>query len=314
MFDLGGPSFTLDAACRSALVAIHEATVHLRARQCDVALAGGVYLNLTPDNLVGFSRIGAISPSSACRPFDARADGFVMGEGVGVVVLKRYEDAVAAGDRVYAVIKGSGCNNDGRGEGPMTPRPEGQMEAMARAHREVEWPIESIGFVETHGTATVVGDVVEVGALKSFWNKKAGKALTQPNCYLSSIKANIGHTMSAAGVAGFIKATLVLHHKTVVPQPSVEQVNPKLELEHSPFKLASQATPWVMPAGQPRRAAVSSFGFGGTNAHVLLEEEAPDRSVVAEERKELFLVSAPTAGTAVPASAGTRERRGRMVA
>jgi 8-amino-7-oxononanoate synthase len=294
VFDLGGPSFTMDAACSSALVAIHEATVHLRARQCDVALAGGVYLNLTPDNLVGFSRIGAISPSSACRPFDARADGFVMGEGVGVVVLKRYEDAVAAGDRIYAVIKGSGCNNDGRGDGPMTPRPEGQMEAMARAHREVEWPIESIGFVETHGTATTVGDVVEVGALKSFWNRKAGKPLATQSCYLSSIKANIGHTMSAAGVAGFIKATLVLHHKTVVPQPSVEQPNPKLELETSPFKLASQATPWVAPANHPRRAAVSSFGFGGTNAHVLLEETPA--AVEAEETSgaRLFVLSAQT--------------------
>ncbi len=200
VFDLGGPSFTLDAACSSALVAIHEATVHLRAGQCDVALAGGVYLNLTPDNLVGFSRIGAISPSSACRPFDARADGFVMGEGVGVVVLKRYEDAVAAGDRIYAVIKGSGCNNDGRGEGPMTPRPEGQMAAMARAHREVDWPIESIGFVETHGTATVVGDVVEVGALKSFWNQKAGHALTDPQIATSrpSRPTSVTTSMSAA--------------------------------------------------------------------------------------------------------------------
>ncbi len=291
VFDLGGPSFTLDAACSSALVAIHEATVHLRAKQCDVALAGGVYLNLTPDNLVGFSRIGAISPSSACRPFDAKADGFVMGEGVGVVVLKRYADAIADGDRIYAVIKGSGCNNDGRGEGPMTPRPEGQMEAMARAHREVQWPIESIGFVETHGTATTVGDVVEVGALKQFWNKKAGRELATQSCYLSSIKANIGHTMSAAGVAGFIKAALVLHHKTIPPQPAVQELNPKLELNRSPFRLASQPTPWERN-GHPRRAAVSSFGFGGTNAHVLIEE-APE-TVPAAETAQLFVLSAPT--------------------
>ncbi|MBL8957036.1 MAG: aminotransferase class I/II-fold pyridoxal phosphate-dependent enzyme [Myxococcaceae bacterium] len=291
VFDLGGPSFTLDAACSSALVAIHEATVHLRANQCDVALAGGVYLNLTPDNLVGFSRIGAISPSSACRPFDAKADGFVMGEGVGVVVLKRYADAVADGDRIYAVIKGSGCNNDGRGEGPMTPRPEGQMEAMARAHKDVAWPIESIGYVETHGTATTVGDVVEVGALKSFWNKKAGSELTKPSCYLSSIKSNIGHTMSAAGVAGFIKAALVLHHKTIPPQPAVQELNPKLELNRSPFKLSTAAIPFEKN-GTPRRAAVSSFGFGGTNAHVLLEE-GPEAAQVADA-PQLFVLSAPT--------------------
>src|SRR5205085_9780941 len=143
-----------------------------------------------PDNLVGFSRIGAISPSSACRPFDAKADGFVMGEGVGVVVLKRYADAVADGDRIYAVIKGSGCNNDGRGEGPMTPRPEGQMEAMWRAHSDADFPVESISYVETHGTATTVGDVVEVGALKHFFNERAGKALEDPFCNLGSIKGN----------------------------------------------------------------------------------------------------------------------------
>ena len=183
VFDLSGPSFTLDAACSSALVAIHEAVVHLRANQCSVALAGGVYLNLTPDNLVGFARIGAISPTGACRPFDAKADGFVMGEGVGVVVLKRLDDARRDGDRVYAVIKGSGCNNDGRGEGPMTPRAEGQIDAMRRAHDDAGLPIESIGFVETHGTATTVGDVVEVGALKSFFEQRSEKPVTAPFAY-----------------------------------------------------------------------------------------------------------------------------------
>ncbi|MFT3840497.1 MAG: aminotransferase class I/II-fold pyridoxal phosphate-dependent enzyme [Myxococcaceae bacterium] len=304
-FDFGGPSFTIDAACSSALVAIHEAAVNLRAGQCNVAFAGGVYLNLHPDNLVGFSRIGAISPTGICRPFDARADGFVMGEGVGVVVLKRFEDAKRDGDRIYAVIKGSGCNNDGRGEGPMTPRPEGQMEAMSRAHRQTDFPVESIGLVETHGTATTVGDVVEVGALKRFFEERAGHQLGEPYCYLSSIKANVGHTMSAAGVAGFIKATLALYHRTIPPQPSCEELNPKLELEHSPFKIAREATPWNSKG--PRRAAVSSFGFGGTNAHVLLEEGAPVNPLLTGEGREraalrgevtqpeLFLLSAPNA-------------------
>jgi acyl transferase domain-containing protein/7-keto-8-aminopelargonate synthetase-like enzyme len=291
-FDLNGPAMSIDAACSSALVAIHEAVVNLRARQVNLALAGGVYLNLNPDNLVGFSRIGAISPSGACRPFDARADGFVMGEGVGLVALKRLEDALADGDRIYAVLRGTGCNNDGRGEGPMTPRPEGQRDAMWRAHQDVDFPVESIGYVETHGTATTVGDVVEVGALKHFFGEKAGRALTQPHCALGSIKGNIGHTMSAAGVAGFIKTCLALYHRTIPPQPACDELNPKLELERSPFRVPRRPEAWAAAPGQRRRAAVSSFGFGGTNAHVLLEE-AP--AVAAPpEREELFLLSAPT--------------------
>jgi acyl transferase domain-containing protein/7-keto-8-aminopelargonate synthetase-like enzyme len=290
-FDLGGPSWSMDAACSSALVAIHEAVLNLRAGQCTVAFAGGVYLNLQPDNLIGFSRIGAISPSGVCRPFDARADGFVMGEGVGMVMLKKLEDARRDGDRIWAVIKGSGCNNDGRGEGPMTPRPEGQIAAMARAHRDADFPVDTIGFVETHGTATTVGDATEVGALKSFFQQRAGKPLDQPYCYLSSIKANIGHTMSAAGVAGFIKAALVLHHRTIPPQPSCEELNPRLELERSPFQIAQSATEWKSPAHHPRRAAVSSFGFGGTNAHLLLEESSEPRAAL-DELPQLFLLSA----------------------
>lgn len=288
-FDLNGPALSIDAACSSALVAIHEAVINLRARQCNVALAGGVYLNLNPDNLIGFSRIGAISPSGVCRPFDERADGFVMGEGVGMVVLKRLEDAQRDGDRIYAVLKGSGCNNDGRGEGPMTPRPEGQRDAMWRAHEGVDFPVETISYVETHGTATTVGDVVEVGALKHFFNERAGKALEAPYCNLGSIKGNIGHTMSAAGVAGFIKTCLMLHHGVIPPQPSAEQLNPKLDLPHSPFLVAQEAKPWNVPV---RRAAVSSFGFGGTNAHVLLEQ-APEVREARSEGPSLILLSAP---------------------
>ena len=290
-FDLNGPAMSIDAACSSALVAIHEATINLRARQCNVAIAGGVYLNLNPDNLIGFSRIGAISPSGVCRPFDARADGFVMGEGVGLVVLKRLEDAQRDGDRIYAVLKGTGCNNDGRGEGPMTPRPEGQREAMWRAHADVDFPVESISYVETHGTATTVGDVVEVGALKHFFNERAGKTLSQPFCNLGSIKANVGHTMSAAGAAGFIKTCLMLHHGVIPPQPSAEQLNPKLDLEHSPFMVAAEARAWNVPV---RRAAVSSFGFGGTNAHVLLEQAPVVEAAKQTEGPSLFLLSAPT--------------------
>lgn len=295
-FDLSGPAMQIDAACSSALVAIHEAAVNLRAGVVNLAVAGGVYLNLGPDNLIGFSRIGAISPSGACRPFDAKADGFVMGEGVGVVILKRLDDALRDGDRIYAVIKGSGCNNDGRGEGPMTPRPEGQKDAMRRAHEHLDFGVDSISYVETHGTATTVGDVVEVGALRQFFSERLGKPVDEPYCWLGSIKANVGHTMSAAGVAGFIKTCLMMHHGVIPPQPAVEELNPKLDLPSSPFKLANAAVPWTTKAGQPRRAAVSSFGFGGTNAHVVVEQ-APKKPATVDTAAlgpELVLLSAPT--------------------
>lgn len=293
-FDLSGPAMQIDAACSSALVAIHEAVVNLRAGVCNMAVAGGVYLNLGPDNLVGFSRIGAISPSGACRPFDAKADGFVMGEGVGVVILKRLDEALRDGDRVYAVIKGTGCNNDGRGEGPMTPRPEGQKDAMRRAHAQLDFGVDTITYVETHGTATTVGDVVEVGALRQFFSERLGKPVDEQYCWLGSIKANVGHTMSAAGVAGFIKTCLMMHHGVIPPQPAIEELNPKLDLPSSPFKLSNIATPWTTKPGVPRRAAVSSFGFGGTNAHVVIQEPAKPVVTVAKQEPQLVLLSAPT--------------------
>lgn len=199
-FDLSGPAMQIDAACSSALVAIHEAVVNLRAGVVNMAVAGGVYLNLGPDNLIGFSRIGAISPSGACRPFDAKADGFVMGEGVGVVILKRLEDALKDGDRVYAVIRGSGCNNDGRGEGPMTPRPEGQKDAMRRAHAGLDFGVDAITYVETHGTATTVGDVVEVGALRQFFAERLGKPVDEQYCWLGSIKM-MSHWLITEGMS-----------------------------------------------------------------------------------------------------------------
>ncbi len=284
-WNLGGPAFALDAACSSALVATHQAVVNLRAGEIDCAIAGGVYLNLLPDNLVGFSRIGAISRAGECRPFDASADGFVMGEGVGVAILKRMDDALRDGDRVYAVIRGSGCNNDGRSEGPMTPRQGGQLEALRLAYQDAGFPATTLGLIEAHGTATTVGDVVEVGALRSLFEEMGWSSRDGARTALGSVKANIGHTMSAAGAAGLLKATLALHTKTLPPQPSVEVENPKLLLaqpggETGPFFLPRTAQPWEASRA-PRRAAVSSFGFGGTNAHLVLEEApaAAQRSV-----------------------------------
>jgi 8-amino-7-oxononanoate synthase len=262
-FDLGGASLVVDAACASALLALHEAVAHLRAGHCDLAIAGGVYLNLVPDNLVAFSRIGAVSPRGACRPFDRRADGFVLGEGAGVVVLKRLADAVAAGDGVYAVIRGIGCSNDGRAEGPMTPRLGGQVASLRRAYRDADVDPATVGFVECHGTATPAGDAVELAALREVFGQDA-------SAQVSSVKANIGHTMSAAGIAGLIKAVLVLRHGTVPPQVGCDEPDPAL----GTFRISRAVQPWTVSSDALRRAGVSSFGFGGTNVHVVLEEAA----------------------------------------
>src|SRR6184192_1803707 len=270
-WDLHGPALSVDAACSSALVAAQQAIVNLRAGQIDLALAGGVYLNLLPDNLVGFSRIGAISRKGECRPFDAGADGFVMGEGAGVVVLKRLDDAVRDGDRIYAVVKGASANNDGRSEGPMTPRQGGQLEALRMAYRDAAISPTSIGYLEAHGTATTVGDVVEVGALRQLFDEAGWTAGGGIRTALGSVKANIGHTMSASGIAGLIKTALALHHGKLPPQPGVAEENAKLELGAGPFFLPRAETPWERN-GRPRRAGVSSFGFGGTNVHLVLEE------------------------------------------
>ena len=317
-WDLGGPSYSLDAACSSALVATQQAIVNLRAGQIDVAIAGGVYLNLLPDNLVGFSRIGAISRKGECRPFDAEADGFVMGEGAGAVILKRLADAQRDGDRIYAVIKGAGCNNDGRGEGPMTPRQGGQLAALRLAYADAGVPASSVGYLEAHGTATTVGDVVEVGALRQVFEEQGWTPRHGARTALGSVKANIGHTMSAAGIAGLIKAALALHHRTLPPQPSVREENQKLGLASEgaaagPFFLPHAPLPWAR-GEHPRRAAVSSFGFGGTNAHVVLEEapQAAPRRVAASvpasapgegpPRAELLLVSGTRASVVARAA------------
>jgi 8-amino-7-oxononanoate synthase len=292
-FDFRGPAFTIDAACSSSLVATFEAVQALRAGVCEMAIAGGAYLNLTPDNLVGFSRIGAISPTDACRPFDEKSDGFVLGEGIGAVVLKPLAAAVRDGDRIYAVIRGAGINNDGRGEGPMTPRLEGQLDAIERAHAEVDFTPDTIGFIEAHGTATAVGDATELGALKSYFSEHARGPL---DSVVSSVKANIGHTMSAAGVAGLIKAAMVIERGIMPPQAAFARPHGRIGLVDSGFRVITEPTTWK--SNGPRRAAVSSFGFGGTNCHLVLEQAPAARrtlvAVPAEPRSEPFFVSAPT--------------------
>jgi acyl transferase domain-containing protein/7-keto-8-aminopelargonate synthetase-like enzyme len=273
-FDFSGPSYTVDAACAAGSAAIADGILHLRAGLIDVAFAGGVYLNLTPDNLIAFTRVGAISPSGVCRPFDARADGFVQGDGVGVLMLKRVGDALRDGDRLYGVIRGVGVNNDGRGEGPMTPRTEGQLAVLRAAYRDAQISPATVAYFEAHGTATRVGDPVEVEALGRTLVDAGVTAKDAP--LLGSVKANIGHTMSTAGVAGLIKVLKAVEHRTAPPLAGFEKPHPILGLEQWPLRPSPTAEPLVARGGGPLRAAVSAFGFGGTNVHMVVEE-APER-------------------------------------
>ncbi|MEU8240359.1 aminotransferase class I/II-fold pyridoxal phosphate-dependent enzyme [Actinoplanes missouriensis] len=279
LLDLGGPSFAVDAACSSALVALHEAINHLRTGSCTTALVGGVFINMTPSALIGFSRVGALSSDGVCRPFDVRADGFVLGEGGSLAVLRPLDDALAAGDRIYAVINGIGTANDGRGAGPMTPFPEGQEAAMRAAYRDAGLEAGAIDFLEAHGTGTAVGDRVEVEAIR-----RLRSDVTDRPCYLSSGKATIGHTMPAAGAAGIMRAALALHHTTVPPQPAINQ-NPNLPLSAAGLAITTAPREWPEVPGDKRRAGVNSFGFGGTNVHAVLSE-APSPLSLGEDTGE----------------------------
>lgn len=294
---LNGPSFTTDAACASSLVALDSAMKALRDGSVEVALAGGVYLCVTPEHHVAFSRIGAISKSGVCRPFDQRADGFVQGDGCGILMLKRLADAQRDGDRIYGVIHGIGSNNDGGSAGPMAPVKEGQIDVVERAWSDAGVSPRHLGYIETHGTGTLVGDATEFeGLAAALAEKMAGG-----RAGLGSSKANFGHTMSAAGVCGVIRAVLAMHHGVVPPMANFESPKPDLPLADSPFFIPKEATPWT---DEQKLACVSSFGFGGTNVHVVLgnlatvsagarAETSTIENLDSRDQAELVLMSAP---------------------
>lgn len=268
LLDLRGPSLSLDTACSSSLVAIHLACQSLRLGESDIALAGGVSLMVTPDLMVALSKVGFMAPDGRCKAFDARADGFGRGEGCGLVVLRRLSDALAEGDRVLAVLRASAVNQDGHSTVLAAPNGLAQQAMIVEAFASAQLDPARVGFVEAHGTGTALGDPIEVEALAA----TIGRAAPQVGpCLLGSVKANIGHLEAAAGVAGVIKAVLALRHAAVPPQAQFTRLNPHLSLEGTRLAIPTQLTPW--PAGAaPRIATVSSFGVGGTNAHVILEE------------------------------------------
>lgn len=266
---LGGGSYTLDAACASSLYAIKYAIDELQTGRMDAMLCGGLS---RPDSLytqMGFSALHAISASGRCSPFDNKADGLVVGEGAGIIILKRLDDAIANKDHIYATIAGIGLSNDIEGN-LMSPNSEGQLRAMRAAYVNADWQANSVGLIECHGTGTPVGDKEEFNSLKKLW---ADSTNTDQTCVIGSVKSNVGHLLSAAGVAGLIKVLLSFKHKTLPPTANFESASAGIELRNSPFTVLDHAREWQHNSiNHPRRAAVSAFGFGGINAHVLLEE------------------------------------------
>ncbi|MEE2857011.1 MAG: beta-ketoacyl synthase N-terminal-like domain-containing protein [Planctomycetota bacterium] len=265
---LRGGSFTLDAACASSLYAISCACRDLAAHRCDAVLAGGVS---RPDGLftqMGFSQLRALSPEGRCRPLDQRGQGLLVGEGAGVLLLKRLEDAISSGDRVWGVIRGSGLSND-RSGGLLAPSGEGQLRAMRSAYRSADWSPEDIDYIECHATGTPVGDATELRSLMALWDSGAWRP---GQCALGSVKACIGHTLTAAGAAGVIKVLLAMDRGEIPGLPGHETPPDGIDLSDSPFRIPHRSESWPRRSGQSRRAAVSAFGFGGINAHILIEE------------------------------------------
>ncbi|MBU6398819.1 MAG: SDR family NAD(P)-dependent oxidoreductase [Verrucomicrobia bacterium] len=300
--NLSGPSEAIDTACSSSLVALHRAVQALRQGECDAAIVGGVSLMLNPKAFAGIGQLGVLSPDGRCKTFDASANGYVRGEGVGALYLKSLAAAELAGHPVWGVIRGSAVNHGGRATSVTAPNKRAQAELIATAWREAGWDPRSVGFVEVHGTGTELGDPVEVDGLKAAVTDLLGAAARpdQPWCVLGSVKTNIGHLEPAAGIAGVIKVLLAMKHRTIPASLHLKKLNPYIDLANGPFRLATQTAAWtplvVDGATQPLRAGVSSFGFGGANAHVAIESYAPPKPAAVGRPFRLIALSARQSG------------------
>lgn len=269
-FDLHGTNCVVDAACASALAAISLAIKELVCGPAKLVIAGGVDVTNDSTMYICFSKTPALSPSGDCRPFSANADGTILGEGLGMLALKRLEDAERDGDRIYGVIRGLGSSSDGAAKSIYAPTVAGQAAALSRAYRSAGYGPETVELMEAHGTGTRAGDITELTALGEVFSG-SGKS-ERPWCALGSVKSQIGHTKAAAGAAGLIKAVLALHHKVLPGTIKVDKPNPEFDFGKSPFYLNTRARPWIRDGRHPRRASVSALGFGGSNFHVTVEE------------------------------------------
>ena len=269
VFDLKGPSVNIQTACSTSLVAVHYACQALRDGECDMALAGGVTIELPQGRGYLYRENEILSPDGHCHAFDHRAQGTVFGSGAGAVALRRLEDAIADGDHIWAVIKGSAINNDGAAKaGYLAPSVDGQAAAVQKALDSAGVDAETLDYIECHGTGTYLGDPIEVSALTEAYQQTTSET---GFCRIGSVKTNIGHLDTAAGVAGLVKTAMGLHHRQIPPSLGYEAPNPAIDFESSPFRVNDQLTDWISHRG-PRRGAVNSLGVGGTNAHAIIEE------------------------------------------
>ncbi len=273
IFNFHGPNYVCDAACASAMAAINAAAEGLIQHHYDIAVTGGIDRNMGVSTFVKFCKIGALS-ATGTRPYAEGADGFVMGEGAAILLLKRLADAERDGDKIYAVLRGMGGSSDGKGKGITAPNPIGQKFAIERAWQNAGLSPKTVSYIEGHGTSTRVGDVVEVQSAAEVLN---GFALPSHSVALGSVKSNIGHLKGAAGAAGFLKAALSLHYKTLPPSVHCEHPNPDIDFAHSPLYVNTALQSWEIAPDKVRRAGLSAFGFGGTNFHAVLEEYIPHR-------------------------------------
>ena len=273
--NFGGTNCVVDAACASSFGALKMAISELVEHRSNMMLTGGVDTDNTIMAYISFSKTPAVTPSENVKPFDAKSDGMMLGEGIGMILLKRLEDAQKDGDKIYAVIKGIGTSSDGRYKSIYAPRKEGQVKALERAYDDAGFSPATVGLMEAHCTGTMAGDPIEFSSLRDFF----GKHDTQKqHIALGSVKSQIGHTKAAAGAASLIKTALALHHKVLPATINITEPNPKLDIENSSFYLNTETRPWIKAEGEtPRRAGVSAFGFGGTNYHVVLEEYEPEQ-------------------------------------
>ncbi len=281
LLNLHGPSVAIDTACSSSLIAMHHAIQAFQSGDCSLAFVGGVNLCLTPKRYCSFSHAGMLSPDGRCKTFDARANGYVRGEGVGVVLLKPLAQAVADGDHIYGVIKSTAVNHGGFANSLTAPNPNAQAELLVTAYERAQIDPATVTDPEAHGTGTSLGDPIEINGIKKAfeqlyarWNRPPA---TLAHCHIGSVKTHIGHLESAAGIAGVIKVLLAMQHHTLPANLHFQKLNPYIQLEGSPFSIVSESQTWGRLQDEqqqsiPRRAGVSSFGFGGANAHVVLEE------------------------------------------
>ncbi|HEX6969582.1 MAG TPA: amino acid adenylation domain-containing protein [Micromonosporaceae bacterium] len=304
LLDLRGPSLTVDTMCSSSLTALHLAVASLRRGECAAALVGGVNLSLHPNKFVQLAALGMASSDHRCRSFGAGGDGFVPGEGVGAILLKPLDAAIADGDRIHAVIRGTAINHGGRTNGYTVPNPIGQGDLVRQALADAGLDGDEISYVEAHGTGTALGDPVEIDGLQ--------RALGGPRrtgvCAIGSVKSNIGHAEAAAGIAGLTKVILQMRHRTLVPSLHAEQLNPNIDWDGSFLRVQRNSAPWTPDADGRLRAGVSSFGAGGSGAHVVVESYQPTATVSDEPTgPQLVVLSARTADRLTAVARGLRD-------